>query len=39
LHSASERTALQALERRLGERLGGVEILRSRVDDEPFVFT
>jgi dinuclear metal center YbgI/SA1388 family protein len=38
LHSASERAALQVLERRLAERLGGVEVLRSRVDREPFVF-
>jgi dinuclear metal center YbgI/SA1388 family protein len=39
LHSASERAALVALEGRLAERLAGVEILRSRVDREPFVFT
>jgi dinuclear metal center YbgI/SA1388 family protein len=38
LHSASERAALQVLQTRLAERLGGVEILCSRVDREPFVF-
>jgi dinuclear metal center YbgI/SA1388 family protein len=38
LHSASERTALEALERRLAERLTGVAIVRSRVDREPFTF-
>jgi dinuclear metal center YbgI/SA1388 family protein len=39
LHSASERAALRSLEGRLAERLVGVEILRSQVDREPFVFT
>jgi dinuclear metal center YbgI/SA1388 family protein len=38
LHSASERAALQALERRLAAELAGVSIARSRVDREPFVF-
>ena len=38
LHSASERTALEGLERRLAERLAGVAVMRSRVDREPFVF-
>ena len=38
LHSASERTALEALERRLAEQLTGVTVARSRLDREPFVF-
>ncbi len=38
LHSASERAALEALERRLSEPLAGVSITRSRMDREPFVF-
>ena len=38
LHSASERAALEVLERRLAEGLAGVSIGRSRVDREPFVF-
>jgi dinuclear metal center YbgI/SA1388 family protein len=38
LHSASERVALGALERRLAEGLPGVSVARSRADREPFVF-
>jgi dinuclear metal center YbgI/SA1388 family protein len=38
LHSASERAALEGLERRLAEGLAGVSVTRSRADREPFVF-
>ncbi len=38
LHSASERAALEVLERRLAEQLTGVAVIRSRADCEPFVF-
>jgi dinuclear metal center YbgI/SA1388 family protein len=38
LHSASERVALEGLERRLAGQLAGVAVVRSRVDHEPFVF-
>jgi dinuclear metal center YbgI/SA1388 family protein len=38
LHSTSERKALVALEKRLGDALAGVEVARSEVDREPFTF-
>jgi dinuclear metal center YbgI/SA1388 family protein len=38
LHSTSERLALGALERMLGERLAGLELTRSQADREPFAF-
>jgi dinuclear metal center YbgI/SA1388 family protein len=38
LHSASERGVLIALERRLAERLPDASFVRSRADQEPFVF-
>jgi dinuclear metal center YbgI/SA1388 family protein len=38
LHSASERGVLLALERRLAERLPSASFVRSRADQEPFVF-
>lgn len=38
LHSVSERAALAALERRLGEALPGVAVSRSREDRDPYVF-
>ncbi len=38
LHSVSERIALDGLKRRLGDRLPGVDVVRSRADREPFVF-
>jgi putative NIF3 family GTP cyclohydrolase 1 type 2 len=37
-HSTSERAALVALERRLGELLAGVSISRSSEDRDPFAF-
>ncbi|HEY5145957.1 MAG TPA: Nif3-like dinuclear metal center hexameric protein, partial [Polyangiaceae bacterium] len=38
LHSASERGALVALERRLSVELPGVTVTRSRADAEPLTF-
>jgi dinuclear metal center YbgI/SA1388 family protein len=38
LHSASERGVLVALERRLAERLPAASFVRSRADQEPFIF-
>jgi dinuclear metal center YbgI/SA1388 family protein len=37
-HSTSERAALIALERRLGDLLGGVAVSRSAADRDPFAF-